>query len=358
MGLALVRDMRELRAPSSEDEVAAFETDVLAGFVLARASAGLADSTIRNDTGHLDLIRDWFGRPLREMQPENADACFGRVLRDAKPATRTGRAAALTVYFQFLELRHKAEIYNLTGRVAECPLDEMNRPRASVDPQLRVPPAEAEIERLFAGWREELATCRKFAPAARNYAAARLEADVGLRVNEVRMLDLDDVRWELGRFGKVNVRHGKGSRRKGPKPRLVPLINGADRNLRWFIEDVWGQFGDDHDRPGAPLFPSERKNRDGSSSRATADVFRRPLAEAAGRYLPAWSGRLTPHVLRHFCASQLYQAGMTLFAIQELLGHSWTGTTARYVHVHATHVEDAWVAGQQRAADRWKGLAP
>ena len=92
----------------------------------------------------------------------------------------------------------------------------MNRPRASFDPQLRVPPTEAEIGRLFAGWREELATCRKFAPTARNYAAARLEADVGLHVNEVRMLDLDDVRWELGRFGKLNVRHGKGSRRRGP----------------------------------------------------------------------------------------------------------------------------------------------
>jgi hypothetical protein len=139
--LALVRDMRELRAPSSADEVADFETDALAGFVLARASAGLADSTIRNDTGHLDLIRDWFGRPLWEMQPKDADAYFGKVLRDARPSTRTGRAAALTVYFQFLELRHKAEIYNLTGRVAECPLDEMNRPRATVDPHLRVPRA-------------------------------------------------------------------------------------------------------------------------------------------------------------------------------------------------------------------------
>jgi hypothetical protein len=186
------------------------------------------------------------------------------------------------VYFQFLELRHKIEIYNLTGRVAECPLDEMNRPRASVDPQLRVPPAEEEIGQLFAGWRGELATCRKFAPAARNYAAARLAADVGLRVNEACLLDLDDVRWELGRFGKLNVRHGKGSRRRGPKPRLVPLINGADRNLRWFIEDVWGQFDADHARPGAPLFPSERKCRDGSCLRATADVFRRSLAEAAG----------------------------------------------------------------------------
>ena len=164
MALALVRDLREHRTAASAEELADFETDVLAGFVLARASAGLADSTIRNDTGHLDLIRDWFGRPLWEMQPADADAYFGKVLREARPSTRTGRAAALTVYFQFLELRHKIELHNLTGRVIECPLDEMNRPRASVDPQLRIPPAEAEIEQLFAGWRGELATCRKFAP--------------------------------------------------------------------------------------------------------------------------------------------------------------------------------------------------
>jgi hypothetical protein len=44
LGLALVRDMRELREPSSAEEIEAFETDVLAGFVLARASAGLTDS--------------------------------------------------------------------------------------------------------------------------------------------------------------------------------------------------------------------------------------------------------------------------------------------------------------------------
>jgi integrase/recombinase XerD len=223
LGLALVRDLRELREPSSAEEIEAFETDVLAGFVLARAPAGLVDSTIGNDVNHLELVRDWFGRPLWEMQPADADAYFGKVLRDAKPSTRAGRAAAVTVFFQFLELRHKVELHNLTGRVVECPLDEINRPRMSADPQLRIPPAAGEVEQLFAGWREELATCRKFAPAARNYAAARLEADVGLRVNEVRMLDLDDVRWEPGRFGKLNVRHGKGSRRKGPKP---PLISG------------------------------------------------------------------------------------------------------------------------------------
>jgi integrase/recombinase XerD len=40
--LALVRDLREHRVPASAEELAGFGTDVLAGFVLARASAGLA----------------------------------------------------------------------------------------------------------------------------------------------------------------------------------------------------------------------------------------------------------------------------------------------------------------------------
>ncbi|MDF5758456.1 hypothetical protein [Spongiactinospora sp. TRM90649] len=126
-----------------------------------RASAGLADSTIRSDTNHLELIRAWFGRPLWEMQPADADAYFGKVLRDARPSTRTGRAAALTVYFQFLELRHRIELHNITGHVIECPLDEMNRPKASVDPLLRIPPSEAEVEQLCSGWR-----ARTWSPAA------------------------------------------------------------------------------------------------------------------------------------------------------------------------------------------------
>lgn len=57
-------------------------------------------------------------------------------------------------------------------------------------------------------------------------------------------------------------------------------------------------------------------------------------------------------------ASQLYLGGMDLVAIQQALGHAWVATTMNYIHVHATHVEDAWIAGQQRAADRLKGFLP
>ena len=46
MGLAVVRDMRETRALAGAEEAAALETDVLAGFVLARAAAGLSDRPI------------------------------------------------------------------------------------------------------------------------------------------------------------------------------------------------------------------------------------------------------------------------------------------------------------------------
>jgi hypothetical protein len=47
VSLAVVRELRERRVPASPEELADFKTDVLAGFVLARASAGLAEGTIR-----------------------------------------------------------------------------------------------------------------------------------------------------------------------------------------------------------------------------------------------------------------------------------------------------------------------
>jgi integrase/recombinase XerD len=354
--LTVVRDLREARAAATAEELADFEVDVLAAFVLARASAGLADSTIRGEVGHLERVRSWFARPLWELQPSDVDSYFGNVLRGAPSSTRLAKAQAISVFFEYLELRHKAEIHTLTGRVVQCPIDEINRPRGRKDAKLRIPPSEGEVTRLFKAWAEELVTCRKFAPTARNYTVARLLSEVGLRVNEARCLDLTDVKWELGRFGKLHVRYGKGSRGSGPRERMVPLINGADRTLRWYIEDVWGHFDDDHTRPGAPLFASERRNTDGSSGRASVDTLRAGLANAVAAHLPEWEDKLTPHVLRHYCASRLYLNGMDLVAIQEALGHAWIVTTMRYVHVHRGRIEDAWIAGQRRAAQRLEGL--
>jgi hypothetical protein len=88
LALAAVRDLRPERQPPSLEELADFETDVMAGFVLARASAGLVDATIRGDVGHLEQVRVWFGRPLWDMRPTDADDYFGRVLRETAKGTR------------------------------------------------------------------------------------------------------------------------------------------------------------------------------------------------------------------------------------------------------------------------------
>ncbi len=51
--------------------------------------------------------------------------------------------------------------------------------------------------------------------------------------------------------------------------------------------------------------------------------MRAGLAQATTAHLPAWADALTPHAMRHYCASRLYLSGLDLISIQELLGHSW-----------------------------------
>ncbi|MFE3167758.1 tyrosine-type recombinase/integrase [Streptomyces sp. NPDC059224] len=71
-------------------------------------------------------------------------------------------------------------------------------------------------------------------------------------------------------------------------------------------------------------------------------------------FLPTWSGRLTPHVLRHFCASSLYLRGVDLKAVQELLGHEWLSTTTRYINPRELHQagEKLQVAWSTREVER------
>jgi putative transcriptional regulator len=97
------------------------------------------------------------------------------------------------------------------------------------------------------------------------------------------------------------------------------------------------------------MLPSERHDPDLRPVPAGGHQRVAPrLATQTSRWLPAWSGRLTPHVLRHYCASSLYGAGMDLKALQELLGHQWLATTSGYIHVRSDHIEQAWVNANRR----------
>ena len=68
------------------------------------------------------------------MAPADADQYFGKVLRGTAKGTRLSRAQAIKTYFLYLELRHKVEIHQMTGRVVECPIDGIPQPEPEVDP--------------------------------------------------------------------------------------------------------------------------------------------------------------------------------------------------------------------------------
>ncbi|MGW0149177.1 tyrosine-type recombinase/integrase [Micromonospora chersina] len=322
-------------------------------FVLAGAGAGISDRSLAEDRQVLMEFAAFVGAGLWTVQPAVVDGwlVYLRGERGLARATVYDRANTLARFYAFLLARCQQEVYARTGWVVVQPVDEFNRPRHADYGVVRVPPSVAEVAGLFDAWRGQVTGARKYLPAARNYVVASLWRRAGLRINESVMLDVADWRPELGRFGKLHVRFGKGSMGRGPRARLVPGIDGVDVLLQWWLTQLRPRFGDDLGAPGAPLFPSERV-REGRLSRVGASSLRAALAGAVQCHLPGWAGRLTPHTLRHFCASSLYERGVDLKAIQELLGHEWLVTTTRYVHVRGEHIEQAWVRANARVASR------
>jgi integrase len=283
-----------------------------------------------------------------EVEPAHADRFLGQDQRHAAPETRRGKAGAIDLFFRFLEVRYRGEIHELTGRLVASPIDACNRPRHSGDFHVRVPPSPAALAAFFASWRADLPAARKWLTAVRHYVMARLAAEVGLRLRELCWLSLDDLHFGHGPLGKIHVRMGKGSRGSGPRERMVPMLGDARALLIWWVTEVRGEFGDDWELPRAPLFPSERGGPVGG------DSFARALSQAAAQHLSGPVTHLSPHVLRHACASRLYGEGLGLMAIQQLLGHRWMSTTVRYVHVSGEAIETEYLQAAERSAQRFK----
>ncbi len=355
VGLAVVRTIGTPRRLATAQDSEDFEQELVDQFALAVSGAGVTDGNVATERGVLFEFIRFLGRPVWTADHADADRYLGWLRRERGLAAQTVQSKAWTLarFFDFLISRYQGDIHALTGVVLVQPIDEFNRPAKASYGAARVPPSEDEVLTLFGGWREGLPGARKYLPAARCYLAASLWRRAGLRIRETVMLDIRDWRPDLGPHGKLHVRFGKGSRGRGPKTRLVPGINAVDELLSWWLTDVRHQFGEDWSDPDAPLLPSERRDPGtGRCARVGDDALRAGLASAVTAHLPSWSGRLSPHGLRHYCASSLYARGVDIKAIQELLGHDWLSTTTHYIHVPAEHIEHAWAVANGRVERR------
>lgn len=334
-----------------------FEQELIDQYALAQAAAGISDGYITSSRSVVFDFAQSLSGPIWSAGYADGDNFLAEQRRLGRAqSTRASKAGMIAQFYDFLITRYLGEIRAATGIVVEQPIDEWNRPSGVSLGKVRVPPSDVEVAEFFECWRLSIADARKYLPAARDYFAASLWRRVGLRISESVMLDIRDWRPDLGQIGKLHVRFGKGSRGRGYKPRLIPAINGAAELIDWWLAEVRPLFGSDWSNPNAPMLPSERIDRDlDRPLRVGPNALRRALADETEKWLPAWAGRMTPHVLRHYCASSLYGAGMDLKALQELLGHNWLSTTSQYIHVRGEHIENAWLQANVRIEQRLGG---
>lgn len=229
-------------------------------------------------------------------------------LRNEGLATATIRRAhsALRAYFRFLVTE---------GIVEEDPTGRMDRPGA--DRRLPEFLSQAEASLLVeavdpdssAYWRDR--------------AVLELLYATGMRVSELTGLSLGDLDAEDGSclvFGK------------GGRERLVPVGTLALEVVGRYLATVRPRL--DRGRGEGAIFLNQRGTR---LSRMSVWTIVSRAARRAGI-----DRRISPHTLRHSCATHLLEGGADLAAVQELLGHADISTTQVYTHLdreylRATH---------------------
>jgi integrase/recombinase XerD len=319
----------------------AFQDGCLLAFEASQVARGFSQTSMDNGSGVLERFLTACGRPAWDVTREDVDRVVaGLSAQGLAASTRRGYVQAFKAFHAFLVARKAGEIEAVFGVRLVNPVDEFNAARhvGADSPSVSPPPGPERMEEFFDFLKERIAGARKYTAAGRDYALFRTLYLGGLRAEESASLDRADVHFGRGPFGKLHVRFGKGARTSGPRPRWVPMLDGLDLILRWYLEEIRPRLGD-----GPALFCDEGGGRihRGTIRNRLACLLDLEQAAAGGGSEPG-RVRFSPHSLRHACATRNYERGVDLVAIQQMLGHWHVGTTMRYVTPSATFIEDAY----------------
>lgn len=287
------------------------------------AERGRAANTISAYRRDLRTYVAWLratGRTLTEVT--EAD------LNDYVHVLRARDLAPASVARSLVPVRSLHRFLAEEGRVASDPGAHLEVPR--VPRGLPKALSEAEVARLLA------APVGEGPVVLRDRAMLEVLYGTGVRVSELVGLSLGDLDLDaalLRAFGK------------GSKERIVPIGVPAVRALvAWLgpggrpdlAPAQWRRRGD-----AEAVFLNARGGR--LSRQGAWNVLNR-YAGAVGL-----EGKLSPHVLRHSCATHMLDHGADIRAVQELLGHASISTTQVYTLVSTERLWEVYRSAHPRA---------
>ena len=172
--------------------------------------------------------------------------------------------------------------------------------------------------------------------AIRDRAILEVLYGTGMRISELCGLSLGDLDLDGGLLRVFG---------KGAKERVVPVGRHAAEALEAWLGPA-----------GRPHLVPERWARRGDAEAVFLGTRGARLRRQAAWEVVKGHGdrvglgdRLSPHVLRHSCATHLLDHGADVRVVQELLGHASVATTQVYTQVSTERVRAVYEAAHPRA---------
>jgi integrase/recombinase XerD len=287
------------------------------------AERGRSANTLAAYRRDLDGYWRWMherGLDLTSVAGTDIEAFVARRRTSAAPASVARQLAAIRMLHRFL-----AE----EGHRSDDPTGDLDGVR--VPAGLPKPLSEAEVASLLD------AVTGSDPVALRDRAMLEFLYATGARISEVCGLSIGDVDLEH-RTARL---YGKGA-----KERLVPvgriavaaMADWLGEGGRRHLEPArWARRGD-----AEAIFLNQRGGR---MSRQLAWS----VVKSYGRRAGIDEGHLSPHVLRHSCATHLLEHGADLRVVQELLGHASVSTTQVYTKVSPERLLQVYRTAHPRA---------
>jgi integrase/recombinase XerD len=252
------------------------------------------------------------GRTVTAVRPKDLGSYSNQLLSTVSARSVARKISTLRHFFKFL---------SMDGLVVADPMTTVESPKGWKTLPTWLSPAEIN---------EVLTTPPSSdAGALRDRAVLELLYGAGLRASEIVGVWLSD----LDLINRCVLVHGKRD-----KERIAPFGHRAQEALKQYLAKR---------RNDSPWLFAGNKGQ---------HLTRMRVWQIVHKYFEHIERRVSPHTLRHTCATHLLEGGADLRVVQTILGHVDIDTTQIYTHVTLESIKQDYMEHHPRASGKQRQL--